>query len=157
SFILDGFDNNDPSLTGPQGAVIQDAVLEFTVVKNNFDAEFGQFSGGLFNIITRTGTNDFHGSAFWYVQNRHFNATDAGAQSLIRQGSGKPRYDNNRVGGTIGGPIFKQKLFFFGAYEFENLGSASSATSGTFPTAAGLQQLASLPPDSSGRQVSPFI
>ncbi|HXN21314.1 MAG TPA: carboxypeptidase regulatory-like domain-containing protein [Candidatus Dormibacteraeota bacterium] len=159
SFIIDGVDNNDPIQTGPQGTVIQDAVLEFTVVKNNFDAEFGQFSGGLFNIITRTGTNEIHGSAFWYVQNRHFNATDAGAQTLIRQGlsSGNPRYDNNRLGGTIGGPIVKQKLFFFGAYEFENLGSASSAKSGMFPTAAGLQQLASLPPDGAGRKVSPFI
>lgn len=158
SFIVDGVDNNDPIQTGPQGTVIQDAVLEFTVVKNNFDAEFGQFSGGLFNIVTRTGTNNLHGSAFWYVQNRHFNATDAGAQTLLRQGliSGKPRYDNNRLGGTIGGPIIKQKLFFFGAYEFENLGSASSANSATFPTAAGLQLLSSLPSDGK-RQVSPFI
>jgi Carboxypeptidase regulatory-like domain len=153
SFFVDGVDNNNPIETGPQGVVIQDAVQEFTVVKNNFDAEFGQFSGGLFNIVTKTGTNQYHGNAFWYAQNRHLNASDFGVQQQIQQGAlrEKPRYDLNRLGGTIGGPIVRNKLFFFGAYEFENLGSASSTASATFPTAAGMQTLATIP------QVSPFI
>ncbi|NDQ55571.1 MAG: TonB-dependent receptor [Acidipila sp.] len=153
SFFLDGVDNNNPIETGPQGVVIQDAVQEFTVVKNNFDAEFGQFSGGLFNIVTKTGTNKLHGNAFWYSQNRHLNATDFGVQQQIQHGAitDKPRYDYNRLGGTLGGPIVRDKLFFFGGYEFENLGSASSTTSATFPTQTGFQTLATLP------QVSPFI
>ena len=153
SFIVDGVDNNDPIETGPQSIVIQDAVQEFTLVKSNFNAEFGQFAGGQFNIITKTGTNSVHGSGFWYGQNRHLNATDFGAQTLIRQGviRGKPRYDYNRLGGAIGGPILRQKLFYFGAYEFENLGSASSTTTALFPTDQGMQTLAALP------QVSPFI
>ena len=153
SFILDGVDNNDPIETGPQSIVIQDAVQEFTIIKNNFNAEFGQFAGGQFNIITKTGTNSVHGSVFWYNQNRHLNATDFGAQTLIQQGviTEKPRYDYNRVGGTIGGPILKNKLFYFGGYEFENLGAASSTNTALFPTDQGMQTLASLP------QVSPFI
>jgi len=153
SFILDGVDNNDPIETGPQSVVIQDAVQEFSVVKNNFDAEFGQFAGGQFNIVTKTGTNSLHGSAFWYGQNRHLNASDFGAQTLIRQGviTEKPRFDYNRVGGTIGGPIVKQRLYFFGAYEFENLGAAGNTTSTLFPTAEGTQVLSTIP------QVSPFI
>ena len=153
SFILDGVDNNDPIETGPQSIAIQDGVQEFTVVKNSFNAEFGQFAGGQFNIITKTGTNSVHGSIFWYGQNRHLNATDFGDQTLIQQGAITeiPRYDYNRVGGTIGGPILKQKLFYFGAYEFENLGAASSTTTAFFPTDQGMQTLAGLP------QVSPFI
>src|SRR6266850_2574367 len=163
SFIVDGVDNNDPIQTGPQGTVIQDAVQEFTVVKNNFDAEFGQFSGGQFNIVTRTGTNQYHGNAYWYTQNRHLNASDFGAQTLIDQGilTEKPRYDYNRIGGTLGGPIVRQKLFFFGAYEFENLGSSSNTNTATFPTAQGMQILSALPPGTtaggSPGQVSPFV
>jgi hypothetical protein len=163
SFIVDGVDNNDPIQTGPQGTVIQDAVQEFSIVKNSFDAEFGQFSGGQFNIVTRTGTNVIHGNAFWYGQNRHLNASDLPTQNLIRQGvlTDKARYDYNRVGGTVGGPIKRDKLFYFGAYEFENLGSASSSTTAIFPTAQGLQILSTLPAGvtkggTPGR-VSPFI
>ena len=153
SFILDGVDNNDPIETGPQSGAIQDAVQEFSVVKNNFDAEFGQFAGGQFNIITKTGTNLIHGSAFWYGQNRHLNASDFGAQTLIQQGvlTEKPRFDYNRLGGTIGGPIVKQKLYYFGAYEFENLGAAGNTTSTLFPTDEGMQVLSTIP------EVSPFI
>src|SRR5262249_43266559 len=107
SFFVDGVDNNNPLETGPPGGVIPDAVQGFAVVKNSFDAEFGQSSGGLFNIVTKTGTNQYHGNAFWYVQNRHLNASDFGVQQQIQQGAlrEKPRYDLNRLGGTIGGPI----------------------------------------------------
>ena len=153
SFIVDGVDNNDPLQTGPQGRVIQDGVQGFSVIKNNFDAEFGQFSGGQFSIVTRTGTNQLHGSAFWYGQNRHFNASDYGTQLLVQQKAitEKLRYDYDRLGGTLGGPVVRNKLFFFGAYEFENLGSASSTTTAVFPTAQGMQVLATIP------QVSAFI
>jgi hypothetical protein len=113
--------------------------------------------------VTRTGTNEIHGDAFWYTQNRHLNATDFGTQTLFQQGliTQKPRYDYNRLGGTIGGPFIRQKLFYFGAYEFENLGSASSTNTASFPTAQGLQLLSTLPPgvtsSGSAGQVSPFI
>ncbi|HEV2386463.1 MAG TPA: TonB-dependent receptor [Candidatus Acidoferrales bacterium] len=163
NFVLDGVDDNDPINSGPQALVIQDAVQEFSVTKNNFDAEFGQFSGGMFNVTTKTGTNEIHGDAFWYGQNRHLNASDSLTQAAIRAGtlSGQPRYDYNRMGGTAGGPIVKNKLFYFGAYEFENTGVGSTASTFDFPTAQGYSILSSLGPGTSrfGKpaSVSPFV
>ena len=163
NFVMDGVDDNDPISTGPQAFVIQDAVQEFSLTKNNFDAEYGQFAGGLFNIVTKTGTNQFHGNAYLYNQNRHYNATDALTQAGIRTGSlsGKPRFDYNRIGGTLGGPVVQNKLFFFGAYEHEATGVSSLSSTTVFPTAQGYATLASLPPGTSrfGTQasVSPFI
>lgn len=163
NFVMDGVDDNDPINTGPQALVIEDAVQQFSLTKNNFDAEFGQFSGGLFNVVTKTGTNQVHGDVFWYAQNRHLNASDALTQAAIRSGaiSGKPRYDYNRAGFTFGGPLIKDKLFYFGSYEFENIGAGSTASSFEFPTAQGYSLLAALPPGTSrfGTQasVSPYI
>ena len=120
SFTVDGVDNNDPIGTGPQSAVIQDAVREFTVLRNAFSAEYGQSTGGQFNIVTKTGTNDVHGNTFWYHQNRALNAADILTQRAIAAGTlqGKPRYDFNRAGFTLGGPIARNRLFFFGAFEY---------------------------------------
>ena len=163
NFVIDGVDDNDPINTGPQTFVIQDAVQEFSLTKNNFDAEYGQFSGGLFNIVTKTGTNKFHGNAYLYNQNRNYNATDAITQAGIASGSlsGNPRFDYNRIGGTIGGPVVRDKLFFFAAYEHEGTGASSLSSTTIFPTAAGYTLLASLPPgiSKSGTpaSVSPFI
>jgi hypothetical protein len=163
NFVIDGVDDNDPINTGPQAFVIQDAVQEFSLTKNNFDAEYGQFAGGLFNIVTKTGTNQFHGNAYLYNQNRHYNATDAVTQAGIKTGSlsGNPRFDYNRIGGTLGGPVVHTKLFFFGAYEHEATGVSSLASTTVFPTAQGYATLASLPAGTSrfGTQaaVSPFI
>lgn len=152
NFSVDGVDNNDPIVTGPQMTVIQDSVQEFTLLKNSFDSEHGQSAGGQFNIITKSGTNEFHGSAFWYTQNRHLNATDNLTQAAIRSGSlsQKPRFDYNRVGGTLGGPIIRDRLFFFGAYEYETVGSATTTRAFAFPTAEGYQLLENLP------SVSPY-
>ncbi len=163
SFTVDGVDNNDPIGTGPQSAVIQDAVREFTVLRNSFNAEFGQSTGGQFNIVTKTGTNELHGNAFWYHQNRGLNATDILTQRAIAAGTlnGKPRYDFNRAGMTVGGPIVRDTLFFFGAFEYEKISGASTSSAAVFPTAEGYNLLASLPPGvtrlgAPGR-VSPFV
>ena len=163
NFVLDGVDDNDPIASGPQSLVIQDAVQEFSLTKNNFDAEFGQFSGGLFNIITKSGSNELHGNAFEYFQNRNLNATDRLTQAGIASGSlrGKPRFDYNRLGGTVGGPVLRNKLFYFGAYEHEATGVANTSSTYVFPTAAGYQLLSSLGPGSSRfgttASVSPFV
>ena len=163
SFTVDGVDNNDPIGTGPQSAVIQDAVREFTVLRNAFNAEFGQSTGGQFNIVTKTGTNDVHGNTFWYHQNRDLNAADILTQRAIAAGTlqGKPRYDFNRAGFTLGGPIARNRLFFFGAFEYEKVAGASTSSAAVFPTAEGYDLLASLPPGvtrlgTTGR-VSPFV
>jgi hypothetical protein len=76
NFTIDGVDNNDVSLTGPQSPVIQDAVAEFNLLTNMFSAEFGHSTAGQFNILTKSGTNEVHGSAFWYGQNKNLNAFD---------------------------------------------------------------------------------
>ncbi len=163
NFVIDGVDDNDPINTGPQAFVIQDAVQEFSLTKNNFDAEYGQFAGGMFNIVTKTGTNQFHGNAYIYNQNRHYNATDATTQKGVSTGAltGNPRFDYNRIGGTLGGPVVHNKLFFFGAYEHEATGVSSLSSTTVFPTAAGYATLAALPAGTSRfgtpAAVSPFI
>jgi hypothetical protein len=133
--------------------VIPDAVSEFALQTNQFSAEYGHSAGGQFSLITKTGTNRLHGSGEWYLQNRNFNSLDnlTKAQILENESANppvpgsllsKPAYDNNRFGGTIGGPIIKDKLFFFGAYEYTTVHGAAAPTSlATAPTAAGLTLL----------------
>lgn len=153
TFNVDGVDNNDASITGPAVGVIQDSVEEFTLLQNNFNAEFGNGSGGIFNTITKSGTNQFHGSGFTYIQSQKLNATSSLEEEEIRAGNltEKPLFKQARYGGTLGGPIVKNKLFFFGAYERTFLDQALPATVYTAPTAAGLNQIAALP------GASPFV
>jgi hypothetical protein len=144
NFTVEGVDNNDKSVTGPLVYVPNDTVQEFTVLQNVFQAEFGHSSGGQFNTVVKSGTNEFHGAAYDYLQNRNLNAVD---QSLQNAGfTSNPRYDQNRVGGNVGGPIKKNKLFFFGDFEYNPLGQTGSTASGlAAPTAAGYAALAALP------------
>ena len=153
NFSVDGVDDNNLGVTGNNSTVIPDAVSEFALQTNQFSAEYGHSAGGQFSLITKTGTNQYHGSGEWYVQNRNFNSLDnlTKAQILTNRavnppvpGSlvAMPAYDDNRFGGTIGGPIIKNKFFFFGAYEYTTVHGAGAATSlATAPTAAGLSML----------------
>jgi hypothetical protein len=144
NFMIDGVDNNRKDVTGPVLAIPNDAVAEFTVLQNQFSAEFGHSSGGQFNTVLRGGTNQIHGVLYDYLQNRNLNAID---QANKRQGIfTNPRYDQNRLGGAIGGPIRKNKLFYYGLYEYNPLGQASVPAGGsTFaPTAAGYATLSSM-------------
>lgn len=152
-FTTDGVENNDPSVTGPATSPIQDAVSEFTLLTNNFNAEFGQGSGGQFVTITKSGTNEFHGNAFAYLQHQRLNAASTGEEANIKNGSTleKPKYRDVRYGFTLGGPIVKDKLFFFGALQRNPVSFDSTGTSYEAPTQGGLSQLASLP------QASPYI
>jgi hypothetical protein len=145
NFVVDGVDNNSPTETGFLAPVIQEAVEEFTVLTNQFSAELGHSTAGQFITSTRSGTNDFHGRSWWYSQNRHLNALDNITRSTTAPGDPKPRYDRNRFGGQLGGPIKKDTLFFFGSYEYRNLSlAASPAGSISVPTSAGLATLESL-------------
>ncbi|MBI4468161.1 MAG: TonB-dependent receptor [Acidobacteria bacterium] len=143
NFTIDGVDNNDVGVTGPLSPVIQDAVAEFSLLTNQFSAEYGHSTAGQFSIVTKSGTNSWHGGAQYYVQNRNLNAADNLVNAAIRAGDipGKPRYDYNRLGGTVGGPIIKNKLFVFGAYEYQTRGRAATGVSVLTPTAAGLATL----------------
>ena len=140
NFTVEGVDNNDKGVTGPLIYVPQDAVANFSVLQNQFNSEFGHSTGGQFSITVQSGTNSFHGRAYEYFQNRNLNAVD---QSLANQGVfTNPRYDSNRFGGQVGGPIFKNKLFFFVNYEYNPVGQSASPGSPLYaPTAAGYNQL----------------
>ncbi len=144
NFTIDGVDNNSKNVTGPLIFVPNDAVAEFTLLQNQVPAEFGHSSGGQFNSIVKSGTNTVHGSLYDYLQNRNLNAVD---QALANQGfTSNPRYDLNRLGATIGGPILKNKLFYFGNVEYNPVGASATQGAPTLtPTAAGYDALSRIP------------
>jgi hypothetical protein len=155
NFTIDGVDNNDVSVTGALQPVIQDAVAEFNLISNQFSAEYGHSTAGQFNIITKSGTNEFHGSAFYYGQNRHLNAMDNLTKAAYKAGdiSDKPRFDYTRLGGTFGGPIIKDKLFFFGAYEYRTRGEAATGVTVLSPTGEGMSMLNTLAANSAVKSI----
>jgi len=144
NFTVEGVDNNSKSVTGAQVLVPNDAVQEFTVLLNQFQSEYGHSSGGQFNIVVRTGANQMHGMLYDYMRNRNLRAID---QSFQNQGlKSVPRYDQNRLGGQVGGPIRKDKWFFFANFEYNPLGQASTTANAAYaPTAEGYSTLAGLP------------
>ncbi|MEO8573932.1 MAG: TonB-dependent receptor, partial [Pyrinomonadaceae bacterium] len=91
-----------------------DTVKEFQVNQNGFSAEFGRAAGAVINVVTKSGTNQFHGSAFEYFRDESLNARNP---NLVAAGRSRPAGQINQFGGTFGGPIVKDKAFFFGAYE----------------------------------------
>jgi len=140
SFNIDGVLNDDHYGTGPQVYISNEAIAQFNLVQNQFSAEFGGGSGGIFNVIVKSGTDQIHGSIYEYFQNRDLNAVDA---SWTHQGIySLPRFDFNRLGASIGGPIKKDKLFYFGDFEYAALGQASAPPSAIYaPTQAGISAL----------------
>ena len=144
SFFLDGQSNNNYYDPAPLNYVSNEAIGEFTLLQNQFAPEFGGGSGGIFNAIVRTGTNQIHGSMYEYLQNRNLNAVNSldATQGL----TSNPRYDNNRLGASIGGPIIKNRLFYFGNFEYNPIGNSAVPGSPLLaPTAAGYSALAGLP------------
>ncbi len=122
SFLIDGVDSNNlffGQSSGRQGvrnpyAVSQDAVQEFQVNTNGFAAEIGRAGGGVVNVITKSGTNDIHGSAFFYYRDTNLNANNA-----FNKGAGRARapYKFRQFGANVGGPVVKNKLFYFFNYD----------------------------------------
>ncbi len=146
NFTIEGVDNNNKSVTGPLVIVPNDAVQEFSALTNQFSPEFGHSNAGQFNTVVKTGTNDIHGGAFGYFQNRNFNAIDQSVIQALGPGASNPRFDDNRYGGQVGGPIVKNKLFYFGDFEYRTRGQASVAAGGLCaPTAAGYTTIQSIP------------
>ena len=138
NFTIEGIDNNNKAVTGPLVYLPNDSVENFTLITNQFSPEFGHSSGGQFNTNVISGTNKFHGRVYEYFQNRNMNAA-SGTQG----NKTNPRFDNNRYGGQVGGPILKDKLFFFANYERNTIGQ-NPAIFSCVPTAAGLSTLSSL-------------
>lgn len=143
NFTIEGVDNNNKAVTGPLVMVPNDAVAEFSLLQNQFSPEFGHSSGGQFNTVVKSGTNSFHGLAYVYNANRNYNAFDS--LNGIQGFTSNPRFDNNRFGGQIGGPVLKNKLFFFVNAEYEPFGQASGAGAACSPTAASLAVINATP------------
>src|SRR5215470_3885182 len=140
NFMIEGVDNNRKTITGPLVYVPTEATAEFTLLQNQFGSEFGHSTGGQFNTIVKSGTNSYHGSLYEYFQNRNLNAVDA---QFANQGiRSNPRFDQNRLGASVGGPIKKDKLFYFGNVEYAPLGVGSTVSTPVYaPTAAGFALL----------------
>jgi hypothetical protein len=140
NFMIEGIDNNNKGITGPLVYVPNDNVGEFSLIVGQFSPEFGHSSGGQFNTGIKSGTNSFHGVGYEYFQNRNLNAIN------IPSGPPQPkaRYDFNRYGGSIGGPIKRNKLFFFGGYERQTTGQNVQGFICT-PTAAGIAAIQAVP------------
>ncbi len=114
TYLLDGGLNNDLLSNGVVANPNPDAVAEFRVIENNYSAEYGRTAGGIVSVVTKSGTNAFHGTAFDYLRNNFF---DANSFFNNQQNLPVPVLKRNQYGGTIGGPIKKDKLFFFFSYQ----------------------------------------
>src|SRR6185369_3282221 len=106
-----------------------DSIQEFRVQTNSYNAEYGRFASGVINVITKSGTNKFHGSVFEFVRNTIFNANDWGS-TLERA-----PFHRNQFGGTIGGPIVKDKAFFFFSYSGLRQATSTFLSGARVPTA----------------------
>src|SRR5262245_51620292 len=115
NYIKDGIDNNDETTNQPLHRPILDAVREFKVLTGTYSAEYGRQAGGQIIVTTKNGTNDFHGSAFEFHRNSALDARNFFAPR-------KPSFRRNQFGGVIGGPIRKDRTFFFGGYEGQRRG-----------------------------------
>ncbi len=136
NFLIDGVDNNayGTSNQGFSNQVMQpapDAVGEFKVVTNNMSAEYGRSAGATINVAYASGTNTYRGSAWEFMRRTEFNAT-----GFFRPATGvKPGFDRDQFGGVLGGPIKKNKAFFFADVEMFDQ-TRSQTTSSTLPTLA---------------------
>jgi hypothetical protein len=110
AFIVNGSDAEEDVNMGAAIIPNLDSIAEFRILTNNFDAEYGEFSGGQINVVTKSGTNEFHGDAFEFLRN-----TNLDARNYFSPGRGK--FDQNQFGATFGGPIRKNKIFFFADYQ----------------------------------------
>lgn len=129
NYNLDGGSNLDPYTNTNNPFPNPDSLEEFSVQTNSYGAEFGRGSGAIVNVVTKSGTNDFHGSAFEFFRNGVLNARNFFAAST-------DQLKRNQFGGSFGGPIVKNKLFFFGSYQGTQLRNVTQANSATVPTAA---------------------
>ncbi len=157
NFEIDGQSNNDNTINGPSAFFgSQDAISEIQVITDDYSAQYGRNAGAVVNYITKSGSNAFHGSAFELYQGQflssHFNFEENPIFGFCPPGVSPstgctapvlPRYVENRVGATIGGPIIKNKLFFFYSTFWDRIrtGVTPSTSSGLTPDAVGLATL----------------
>jgi len=114
TYLLDGGDNTTVTYGVPVVNPNPDAVAEFRILANNYTAEFGRSAGGVISVVTKSGTNQLHGSVFDYLRNDALNANDYFNNEA---GLARPVLKRNQFGGTLGGPIIKDRTFFFFGYQ----------------------------------------
>jgi hypothetical protein len=138
NFVLDGGENNDTFTTLPGQNVPLDAIREFRVQTNNYTAEFGRGAGFVANVVTKSGSNHFHGSAYEFNRN-----SDLAANDSFNNANGFPKefFNRNQFGFSAGGPVIKDRTFFFGSAEW--LKARSSVNTGFFVPTPQLLALAS--------------
>jgi hypothetical protein len=118
TFLVDGVDNNNTFTNSLSAQVSIDAIQEFKMITNLGSAEFGHHSGGMLNIITKSGTNEFHASVFEFFRNKALNSSNH-FEKVVGQPISK--FNNNQFGGTVGGRLIKDKVFFLANYEGQRL------------------------------------
>ncbi len=112
--LLDGVTNNNDRQGGRTTVNLSpDAVEQFRIVTNNMSAEFGRSAGAVISVISRGGTNDHHGSAFWFLRNDNLDASN----TFESRAGSQPEFKQNQFGGAMGGPILKNRFFYFGSYQ----------------------------------------
>jgi hypothetical protein len=120
NIMVDGLDNNDPTVGAVRAVFSQEAIREFQVLTDSYSAEFGKASGGVVNIVTKSGTNEFHGNAFFYFRDKslnsknYFDKFDVFGNPINAE---KAPYNQKQEGATLGGPLKKDKTFFFLSFE----------------------------------------
>lgn len=129
NYQLDGVTHNDTYVNASLPFPNPDAIQEFALQSSNFSAEFGNAAGGVVNIVSKSGTNQFHGDVFEFLRNGSLNAKPY-------FGTSHDYLHRNQYGGTLGGPILKSKLFFFGTYQGTRTSSSTTAGSAFVPDAA---------------------
>jgi len=133
NYTVNGGDGNDLFANLPAVQPSPDSIEEFRVISNSFDAEYGRNSGAVVNVVTKSGTNDLHGSFYEFFRNDVLNA-----HPFTFSASPKPAFKQNQFGGTFGGPIKKDKTFFFGSYEGRRIVQGVVSQPVTVPTATDL-------------------
>ena len=131
NYSVNGGDGNDLFANLPAVQPSPDSISEFRVITNSFDAEYGRNSGSVVNVVTKSGTNELHGSVFEFFRNKVLNAK--GFYDPV-----KPDFQQNQFGGTLGGPIKKDKTFIFGSYEGRRIKQGISSNPVPLPTDAEL-------------------
>lgn len=114
---VDGADNTDNSVNASRSTVSQEAVQEYQVATNSYAPEFGRATGGIINVVTKGGTNDFHGNVFGFIRHKSIQARNALAPLVDNDPNKKPPFTRAQYGATVGGPIVRDRTFFFTAIE----------------------------------------
>ncbi len=133
NFTVNGGDANDQFVNLPTVQPSPDSIQEFRVLTNTFDAEYGRNSGSVVNVVTKSGSNQFHGNMYEFFRNKVLNAN---AYCFSSDGCTKPKFNQNQFGGTFGGPIKKDRTFFFTSYEGRRIRQGVPSPAVPVPTAA---------------------